>query len=145
MPMTIQVTGLASRAAVKLHTEPISGASAPFANRNPALSILKAETALVMTRPTPPTTAITVPATVRNPPIASTMSMMILTSSLFSSIQEATLVSTCSPFPMRSLTVGRRLLPMDSVTLWMRCCKRANRSGSVSWIADAISWATPVP
>ena len=30
----------------------------------------------------------------------------ILTSSVFSSIQEATLVSTRSPFPMRSLTVG---------------------------------------
>ena len=45
MPMTIQVTGLASRAAVKLHTEPISGASAPFANRNPALSILEADAA----------------------------------------------------------------------------------------------------
>ena len=66
---------------MKLQTLPMSGVSAPFTNRNPALSILKAEIAFVTARPTPPTTAATVPATVRNPPIARTMSMMILTSS----------------------------------------------------------------
>lgn len=31
MPITIHVTGFASSAAVKLHTEPMSGVNAPFA------------------------------------------------------------------------------------------------------------------
>ncbi|MPN10910.1 hypothetical protein SDC9_158207 [bioreactor metagenome] len=145
MPMTTHVTGLASRAAVKLHTEPMSGVRAPFTSRNPALIALKAPIVFVMTRPTAPTTAMMVPATVRKPPIARTTIMMILTSSWFFSIQEPAFVSTCSPLPMRLLMVGSRLLPIDSVTLWMRCCSRSNFSGSVSLIAEAICCATPVP
>ena len=106
---------------------------------------MKAETAFVMTRPTPPTTAATVPAMVRNPPIARTTSMMTLTSSWFSSIHDPTFVRTVSPALMRSLIVGSNEFPMDSLTFWMRCVSRSNRSGSVSLIAFAISVATPVP
>lgn len=43
MPITIQVTGFARSAAVKLHTLDMSGVSAPFANRNPALRSLNPE------------------------------------------------------------------------------------------------------
>ena len=145
MPMTIHVTGFAKSAAVKLHTLAISGVSAPFANRNPAFRSLNPEIVFVITRPTPETTAMTVPAMVRKPPIARTTSMMTRTSSWFSSTQEPTFVSTCSPVDMRSLIVGSKLFPMDSLTFWMRCVSRSNRSGSVSLIAFAISVATPVP
>ena len=145
MPITTHVTGFASKAAVKLQTDDISGVNAPFTKTKPALSILKAEIAFVMTRPTPLTTAMTVPPTVRKPPRASTTIMMTRTSSWFCSIHEPTFVRTCSPLPMRSLIVGRSVFPMVSVTLWMRCCNRSNFSGSVSLIADAISSATPVP
>ena len=64
MPMTTHVTGLASSAAVKLHTLDMSGPIAARAIPKPALSILNAVTAFVMTRPTPPTTAMTAPPTV---------------------------------------------------------------------------------
>ena len=145
MPMTIHVTGFASKADVKLHTDVMSGVSAPFTNTNPAFSILKAEIAFVMMIPTPLMTVMRVPPTTRNPPTARTMSMMTLTSSWFFSTQEPTFVRTCSPTPMKSLTVGRSELPMLSVMLWMRCCSRSYLSGSVSLIAEAISIATPVP
>ena len=145
MPITIQVMGFARSAAVKLHTDDISGSSAPFANRNPALSSLNAAIAFVTTRPTPPTTAAMVPAAIKKPPMASTTSMITRTSSWFSSIQEPTFVSTFSPVDIRSLTVGSSELPMDSFTFWICCVRRWNRSGSVSLIADAISVATPVP
>ena len=57
---------------------------------------------------------MTVPAMVRKPPIARTTSMMTRTSSWFSSTQEPTFMSTCSPVDMRSLIVGSKLFPMDS-------------------------------
>ncbi|SCJ12923.1 Uncharacterised protein [uncultured Clostridium sp.] len=145
MPITIQVTGFARSAAVKLHTLDMSGVSAPFANRNPALRSLNPEITFVIIKPTPETTAMTVPAMVRKPPIARTTSMMTRTSSWFSSTHEPTFVSTCSPVDMRSLIVGSKLFPIDSFTFWMRCVSRSNRSGSVSLIAFAISVATPVP
>ena len=145
IPITTQVTGFARRADVKPQTLDMSGVSAPFATRNPALSILNPAIAFVTTRPTPEMTAMTVPAIARKPPIASTTSMMTRTSSWFSSIHEPTFVSTCSPVDMRSLTVGSKLFPIDSFTFWMRCVSRSNRSGSVSLIALAISVATPVP
>lgn len=97
MPMTTHVTGLASSAAVKLHTEDMSGVSAPRASAKPPLSILNALTVFVTTRPTPEIRAISVPPTARKPPTARTMSMMTLTSSWFFSIHEPTFVSTPSP------------------------------------------------
>ena len=63
MPMTTHVTGLASSAAVKLHTEDMSGVSAPRASAKPPLSILNALTVFVTTRPTPEIRAISVPPT----------------------------------------------------------------------------------
>ena len=145
MPITIHVTGFASSAVVKLQTLDISGARAPFANTNPAFNILNAPIDFVITRPTPEITVISVPPMVRKPPRASTTIIMTRTSSWFCSIHVPTFVRTCSPVPMRSLTVGSRVFPMLSVTLWMRCCNRSNRSGSVSCMAEAISCATPVP
>ena len=145
MPITIQVTGLASKAAVKLHTLEISGARAPFANTNPAFKILKALIVFVTIRPMAEITVITVPATVRKPPRASTTIMIIRTSSWFCSIQEPIFVRTASPFPIKSLIAGSRVLPILSVTLWIRCCSRSNRSGSVSCMAKAICSATLVP
>ena len=63
----------------------------------------------VIIKPTPETTAMTVPAMVRKPPIARTTSMMTRTSSWFSSTHAPTFVSTCSPVDMRSLIVGSKL------------------------------------
>ena len=71
--------------------------------------------------------------------------MMTRTSSWFSSIHVPTFVRTVSPALMRSLIVGSSEFPIDSLTFWMRCVSRSNRSGSVSLIAFAISVATPVP
>lgn len=143
--MTTHVTGLASSAAVKLHTLDMSGPIAALAIPKPALSILNAVTAFVMTRPTPPTTVITAPPTVRNPPRPRTMSIMTLTSSWFCSIHEAVFERIVSPTPMRSLTVGRSMFPIDSLTFWMRWFRRSYRSGSVSLIAFAIPVATLAP
>ena len=55
MPITIQVTGFARSAAVKLHTLDMSGVSAPFANRNPALRSLNPEITFVIIKPAPET------------------------------------------------------------------------------------------
>ena len=81
MPMTIQVMGLASSAAVNFQTVDMSGESAALAMPTPVLSSRKADTTLVTIMAMPENTETTVPPTARKPPRPSTTSMMTRTSS----------------------------------------------------------------
>ena len=100
---------------------------------------------LVKTIPTPPTTAMQVPATARKPPRVRAARRMIRTRFWWFSTHSAPFWMTPAAPSIRSLTTGSSVLPAASATLWSCCWSRSNFSGSVSFMADAISEATAVP